>query len=78
MIIKLIIIGIVLIAGVAVIYPDELIQFSKGTTIQENTEQGLSNLKDSSINEIENSFSKNLQDLKNTIKNTISNIFERI
>ncbi len=75
LIIKLLIIGIVLIAGVAVIYPDELIQFSKGTTIQENTEQGLSNLKDSSINEIGNSLTKNIQNLENKIRNTISNIF---
>ncbi len=57
------------------IYPDELIQFSKGTTIQENTEQGLSNLKDSSINEIGNSLTKNIQNLENKIRNTISNIF---
>ena len=78
LIIKLVIIGIVLIAGVAVIYPDELIQFSKGTTIQENAEQGLSNLKDSSINEIGNSFTKNLQNLENSFRNTINNIFERI
>ena len=78
LIIKLVIIGVVLIAGVAVIYPDELIQFSKGTTIQENAEQGLSNLKDSSINEIGNSFSTNLQNLGNSVKNTINNIFERI
>ena len=76
MIIKLLIIGIVLVAGIALIYPDELIQFSKGSTIQENTEQGFSNLKDTSINEIGNSLVENFQKTGNKIQNSISNIFD--
>jgi len=77
MIIKLLIIGIVLVTGVALIYPDELIQFSKGSTLQENTEQGFSNLKDTSINEIGNSLVQNFQKTGNKIENTITNIFDR-
>ena len=76
MIIKLLIIGIVLVAGIALIYPDELIQFSKGSTIQENTEQGFSNLKDTSINEVGNSLVENIQKAGNKIDNTIRNIFD--
>jgi len=77
LIIKLLIIGIVLVTGVALIYPDELIQFSKGSTLQENTEQGFSNLKDTSINEIGNSLVQNFQKTGNKIENTITNIFDR-
>jgi len=77
MIIKLLIIGIVLVAGVALIYPDELIQFSKGSTLQENTEQSFSNLKDTSINEIGTSLAQNFQKIGNKIENTITNIFDR-
>ena len=76
MIIKLLIIGIVLVAGIALIYPDELIQFSKGSTLQENTEQGISNLKDTSINEVGNSLVENIQKAGNKIDNTIKNIFD--
>ncbi len=76
MIIKLLIIGIVLVAGIALIYPDELIQFSKGSTLQENTEQGISNLKDTSINEVGNSLVENIQKAGNKIDNTIRNIFD--
>lgn len=77
MIIKLLIIAIVLVAGIALIYPDELIQFSKGSTIQENTEQSFSNLKDISFDEIGNSVVENLQKTRNTIENTINNMFDR-
>ena len=76
MIIKLLIIGVVIVAGIALIYPDELIQFSKGSTIQENTEQGFSNLKDTSINEIGDSIVENFQKAGNKIKDTIGNIFD--
>ena len=76
MIIKLLIIGVVIVAGVALIYPDELIQFSKGSTLQENTEQGFSNLKETSINEIGDSLVENFQKAGNKIKDTISNIFD--
>jgi hypothetical protein len=77
LIIKLLIIGIVIVAGIALIYPDELIQFSKGSTIQENTEQGFTNLKDTSINEIGNSLVQNFQKAGNKIENTINNMFDR-
>jgi len=77
LIIKLLIIGIVIVAGIALIYPDELIQFSKGTTIQENAEQSFSNLKDSSINEIGNTLVQNFQKTGNKIENTITNLFDR-
>ena len=77
MIIKLLIIGIVIIAGIAFIYPDELIQFSKGSALQENAEQSISNLKDTSINEIGNSLAQNFQKTGNKIENTINNMFAR-
>jgi deoxyhypusine synthase len=77
LIVKLLIIGIVIIAGIALIYPDDLIQFSKGSTLQENTEQGFTNLKDTSINEIGNSFVQNFQKTGNKIENTINNMFDR-
>jgi len=77
LIIKLLIIGIVIVAGIALIYPDELIQFSKGSTLQENAEQGFSNLKDSSINEIGNTLVQNFQKAGIKIENTITNIFDR-
>ena len=77
MIIKLLIIGIVIIAGIAFIYPDELIQFSKGSALQENAEQSISNLKDTSINEIGNSLAHNFQKTGNKIENTINNMFDR-
>ncbi len=77
MIVKLLIIGIVIIAGIALIYPDDLIQFSKGSTLQENTEQGFTNLKDTSINEIGNSFVQNFQKTGIKIENTINNMFDR-
>jgi hypothetical protein len=77
LIVKLLIIGIVIVAGIALIYPDELIQFSKGSTIQENAEQGFSNLKDTSINEIGNSLVQNFEKTGNKIENTINNMFDR-
>ena len=77
MIVKLLIIGIVIVAGIALIYPDEVIQFSKGSTLQENAEQGFSNLKDTSINEIGNSLVQNFQKTGTKIENTINNMFDR-
>ncbi len=77
MIIKLLIIGIVIVAGVALIYPDELIQFSKGSTLQENAEQGFSDLKVTSINEIGNSLVQNFQKAGIKIENSINNMFDR-
>jgi len=77
MIIKLLIIGIVIVAGVALIYPDELIQFSKGSTLQENAEQGFSDLKVTSINEIGNSLVQNFQKAGIKIENSINKMFDR-
>jgi len=77
LIVKLLIIGIVIVAGIALIYPDEVIQFSKGSTLQENAEQGFSNLKDTSINEIGNSLVQNFQKTGTKIENTINNMFDR-
>lgn len=78
MIIKLLIIVVVVVAGIALIYPDEIIQFSKGSTLQENTEQSFSNLKNISIDEIGNSVVENLQKTGNTIEKTINDMFNRI
>ncbi len=77
MIIKLLIIGIVLVAGIALIYPEELIQFSKGSTLHENAEQGFSNLKDTSIDNIGNSIVENFQKAGYKIGNTFNNMFDR-
>jgi hypothetical protein len=49
LIIKLLIIGVALVAGVALIYSEETIQFSKGFTLQETTEQNFIDLKDDTI-----------------------------
>ena len=76
MIIKLLIIGVVIVSGILLIYPDELIQFSKGSTIQETTEQGFSNLKDSSINEIGNSIIENFHNGVSMIKNSLNNFLD--
>ena len=77
MIIKLLIIGIVIVAGIVVIYPDEIIQFSKGSSLQENTEQEFSNLKNTSIDEIGNSIVENFQKVGNKIENTVNEIVDR-
>ena len=76
MIIKIIIVGVVIIAGMALMYPNELIQFSKGSTIQENTEQGISNLKNTSFGEVGNTLTQNLQKITSTIEKTFNEIFE--
>ena len=44
----------VLISGLVLLYPEEIIQFSKGSTIQENTEKNLMDLKDGADKETEN------------------------
>ncbi len=54
MIFKLLIIVSVLISGLVLLYPEEIIQFSKGSTIQENTEKNLMDLKDGADKETEN------------------------
>ena len=77
MIIKLLIIGIIIVAGITLIYPDEIIQFSKGSTLQENAEQSFSNLKDTSINGVGNSLVDNFQKIGNKIESTINNVFGR-
>lgn len=54
MIFKLLIIVSVLISGLVLLYPEEIIQFSKGSTIQENTEKNIMDLKDGAYKETEN------------------------
>lgn len=54
MIFKLLIIVSVLISGLVLLYPEEIIQFSKGSSIQENTEKNLMDLKDGADKETEN------------------------
>ena len=54
MIFKLLIIVSVIISGLVLLYPEEIIQFSKGSTIQENTEKNLMDLKDGADKETEN------------------------
>jgi len=54
LIFKLLIIVSVLISGLVLLYPEEIIQFSKGSTIQENTEKNLMDLKDGADKETEN------------------------
>lgn len=78
LIIKLLIVGIVIVVGIAMIYSDEFIQFSKGSTLQENTEQDFSNLKNTSIHEFGNSIVQNFQKAGNKIENTITEMFDRI
>ena len=77
MIIKLLIIGIVIVAGILLIYPDEIIQFSKGSTIQENAEQSFANIKNTSINEIKDSLADAFQKTEKKIENTINSMFDR-
>jgi len=54
LIFKLLIIVSVLISGLVLLYPEEIIQFSKGSSIQENTEKNLMDLKDGADKETEN------------------------
>ena len=76
LIIKLLIIGFVIASGIALIYPDDLIQLSKGSTLQENTEQGISNLKNTSFGEVGNTLTQNLQKITSTIEKTFNKIFD--
>ena len=66
-----------IVAGIILIYPDELVQFSKGSTIQENTELNFPNLENTSIDEIGNSLVQSFQKTENKIENTINNLFDR-
>lgn len=78
MIIKLLIIGVVLVAGVALIYPEETIQFSKGFTLQETTEQNFIDLKDDTIDEIGDTIGKTFHKVGNKIEDTVNNLFGKI
>lgn len=78
MIIKLLIIGVVLIAGVALIYPEETIQFSKGFTLQETTEQNFIDLKDDTIDEIGDTLGETFHKVGNKIEDTVNNLFGKI
>ena len=89
MIIKLLIIGIILVGGVALIYPEEIIQFSKGFTLQEKTEQNFIDLKDDTIDEVEDTIDEvedtideagdtigeTFHKVGNKIENTVNNLF---
>ncbi len=82
MIIKLLIIGIVLVTGVALIYPEEIIQFSKGFTLQEKTEQNFIDLKDNTIDEVEDTIDEagdtideTFRKIGNKIEDTVINLF---
>ena len=76
MIVKILIIITVFISGIILLYPDEIIQFSKGTTIKENSEYDFSNLKYIPINNIGDSLIQNFQKVGNQIENTIKNTFD--
>lgn len=78
MIIKLLIIGVVLVAGVALIYPEETIQFSKGFTLQETTEQNFIDLKDDTIDEIGDTIGETFHKTGNKIEDTVNNLFGKI
>ena len=54
MIFKILIIVSVLVSGLVLLYPEEIIQFSKGSTIQESTEKNLVELKEGANKETEN------------------------
>ena len=78
MIIKLLIIGVVLVAGVALIYPEEIIQFSKGFTLQETTEQNFIDLKDDTIDEIGDTIGETFHKVGNKIEDAVNNLFGKI
>jgi len=75
LIIKLLIIGIVLVAGVALIYPEEIIQFSKGFTLQEKTEQNFIALKDDTIDEVGDTIGETFHKVGNKIEDMVNNLF---
>jgi len=78
LIIKLLIIGVVLVAGVALIYPEEIIQFSKGFTLQETTEQNFIDLKDDTIDEIGDTIGETFHKVGNKIEDIVNNLFGKI
>ena len=77
MIIKLLIIGIVLVAGVALIYSEETIQFSKDFTLQEKTEQNFIDLKDDTIDEVGDTIGETFYKVGNKIEDTVNNLFDK-
>ena len=83
MIIKLLIIGIVLVL-VVLIYPEEIIQFSKGFTLQEKTEQNFIDLKDNTIDEVGDTIDEagdiigeTFHKAGNKIEDTVNNLFSK-
>ena len=72
------IIGIVLVAGVVLIYPEEIIQFSKGFTLQEKTEQNFIDLKDDTIDEVVDTIGETFHKVSNKIEDTVNNLFGKI
>ena len=70
MIFKLLIVGGVIISGLVLLYPEEIIQFSKGFTIQENTEN-LTEIKEGASLEAEN-FKEKIFEFVDKTKNSIN------
>jgi len=77
LIIKLLIIGIILVAGVVLIYPEETIQFSKGFTLQEKTEQNFIDLKDDTVNKVGDTIGETFHKVGNKIEDTVNNLFDK-
>jgi len=78
LIIKLLIIGVVLVTGVALIYLEETIQFSKGFTLQEKTEQNFIDLKNDAIGEVGDVIGETFHKVSNKIEDTVNNLFGKI
>ena len=75
MIFKLIIIVSVIISGFVLLYPEEIIQFSKGSSIQEGAEKNLMDLKDGANKETEN-IKQIFFEFSEKVKNTFNNFLE--
>ena len=75
MILKLLIVATVIISGFVLIYPEEIIQFSKGSTIQENTEKNIMEIKDGAEKETEN-IKQIFYEFGEKTKNSFNSFFE--
>lgn len=79
MIIKLLIISVILVAGVVLIYPEETIQFSKGFTMQDKTEQNFMDIEDNKIGdtlgEVKDTLGEIYSKADTKIKDKINNPF---
>jgi hypothetical protein len=75
LIIKLLIIISIVISGFVLLYPEEIIQFSKGSTIQESTEKNLMDLKDGIDNETTN-IKQILSEFSDKAQTNFNNFFQ--